>query len=202
MNNLSSRPWHALNINISNAVRKDFNFDEALAKTHAHKTGQWLWSFHKPDLLTIFNEEWLAYMKSLDLEVFSTLMFYRSPLFVGEPHIDLPTNFAINWVLDDQDSSEMVWYKLPSEVDYANDSRTAPTGGYVYLPLDLNTLVETDRRTISMIPTLIRTDIPHSIYMQSSPRWALSVRVDIGKRVGGSISWDEALAFFNSYIQK
>lgn len=199
---MNNKPWHVLNIDVSNAVREDFNFEEELAKTHAHKSGQWLWSFHKSELATIFNSEWLEYMKSLNLEVFTTLMFYRQPFFVGEPHIDLPTNFAINWVIGSADESEMIWYKMPSMVDYAKESRTAPAGGYVYLPLSPDILIETDRRIIADIPTLVRTDIPHSILMQSRPRWAVSVRVNAGNKVGGSWSWDDAVEFFAPFITK
>ena len=57
---MNNKPWHVLNIDVSNAVREDFNFEEELAKTHAHKSGQWLWSFHKSELATIFNSEWLS----------------------------------------------------------------------------------------------------------------------------------------------
>jgi hypothetical protein len=198
---VNNKPWHVLNIDVSNAVREDFNFEEELAKTHAHKSGQWLWSFHKSELATIFNSEWLEYMKSLNLEVFSMLMFYRAPYLTdSDSHIDLPTNFAINWVHNDSDDSEMQWYDTPLNLDYARESRTAQTGGYVYIPLKTSELDQIDSRCLGKVTTLVRTDIPHSIHVGAAPRWAFSVRVNVGNRVGGSLSWEEAVEILTPFI--
>jgi hypothetical protein len=199
---VNNKPWHVLNIDISNAIRPDFNFKELLVGTRVDTVGHWMWSYTGSELTDIFTIEWLSYMKSINLEVYTMLMFYKAPFLTGEganAHVDLPVNFAINWCVN-KDDSEMVWYDNQSDVDYDTETKLAPVGGYLYLPRPLDNLVELERRCLGNIPTLVQTDIFHSIVVNESPRWSISVRVNVNGQLAGKLSWQEAVDLFSSHI--
>jgi hypothetical protein len=61
-------------------------------------------------------------MKSIGLEVGNCIIFYRDAHYVHPSvHIDIdkqtgnPAHYAINFVLDPLDDSDMIWYSYPKK---------------------------------------------------------------------------------------
>ena len=196
-----SKSWHLLDINIDNAIRPKFNFDKLLKKSaHVDKFHWDMWTYRYEELPILLTEEWLEYMKSINLEISSALLFYRKPNFdSNEAHIDVPYNdndirlsCPINWVLGN-DASDMIWYNMPDSSVQAIQLRT-PTNDK-YTNFSISELTEIDRRRIGNRPTLVRVDIPHVIVVRETPRWAISVRTKFK-----SSNWIEMVEYVKPYI--
>ena len=188
--------WYRLNINNSFAIRQEFNNLERLKEYF--KTVDPI-SVHlldnQEDLKILFTEEWLEYMKSINLEVSQCLMFYRIP-GAHHPfaHIDLPRyrkhlGLAINWCLDESDG-EMVWYKPTEDAGITQHNFNAQ---YTLWPEE--NLVEIDRCAIGTSPVAVRTDIPHNVFIGNKPRWSFSFRV-----THKTESWDEDFQLIKSVL--
>jgi hypothetical protein len=161
--------WYSLNIDVSNALRKD-----------------WVWeipSLEKSSVQIvnthIFNADWLNYMTSIEFPITYVMLFYRSPKsYSRSAHVDIRTknqlsyvSYAMNWVIEGQDS-EMAWYNLPeqpSDIKYtmANTS---------YIDWPVSELEEIDTANIQNSFTLVRTDLPHNVTVNEKPRWGISAR--------------------------
>jgi hypothetical protein len=159
-----------------------------------------MWTYIDEQVKEMFNQDWLDYMKSLDMEVVKVLLFYRKAHFTHpEAHIDLDetaqSRYGINWVLG-ADDSEMVWYNLPNNIsDYP--VKTAPVGNYGYIPFPYNELTEIDRRCIGHTPTLVRVDIPHNIVVNTNPRWAISIRFNADSELA---SWSDTVDYYKRFL--
>lgn len=178
--------WYSLNIDFSNALRKD-----------------WVWKISDLKKSSVqcvnssmFNSEWLNYMKSIGVPIDYVMLFYRIPkVYSRIAHVDVNGNknpityvpYAINWVIEGQDS-EMKWYNLPEE--HQNVKYTMANTPYLDWPI--YKLNEIDSANIQNSFTLVRTDIPHCVLTNEKPRWSISTR---------SLSldtWDNAVNHFRS----
>ena len=185
---MNNNCWYSLNIDFSNALRKD-----------------WVWKI--PDLkktsvqcvnTQMFNSDWLNYMKSIGVPIDQVMLFYRIPKFYSRiAHVDVKTNndntslsyvpYAINWVIEGQDS-EMKWYNLPEE--HQNVKYTMANTPYLDWPIYKLNEIDTINSQNSF--TLVRTDIPHRVQMNEKPRWSISTRSS------SFDTWDHAVNHFRS----
>jgi hypothetical protein len=186
---MNNNCWYSLDIDISNALRKD-----------------WEWNIPDPNKfdikienIRIFNQDWLDYMQSIGIPVHRTVLFYRNSMFTQtNAHVDLARagsngnitriTYAMNWVLGGKDS-EMIWYKLSDEnIDVKYTMANTP-----YAQWPISTLEEIERVNVKNSLTLIRTDVPHSVQVQIEPRWCISARSDIH-----GYTWQQAVEHFRS----
>jgi hypothetical protein len=205
MEDLYNKQWHVLNINVKNALRSTFNPPEFFAKSE-FKDGQvGLWAIHDKDLHEVlFSDEWLEYMESLDLKVGSCLVFYRAPHYIhNEIHVDVyktdhePAIYALNWTLEEEDDSEMVWYDIPIETG-ALDTELIPTP-YKHWPMD-GGYPEIARRSIGNKMTMVNIGLPHNVIVRDKPRWCFSVRMY--RKSKPITDWKSAVDYFKPFIEK
>jgi hypothetical protein len=195
------KPWHALNINISNAVRSDFNFDNFFNSSKYANGPAGVWNFRDFEIDQLLNTEWINAMHLQGIMVQSAMVFYREPQYIHpEAHIDTRHNgttciSAINWTLDPKDDSEMVWYYVP-QITPRNDVTPADTKYQSWHLADIDPY-RFASTTIGTIPTLVRTGIPHNVIMHSRPRWAVSVRY-IDQHLD---DWPATVDFFKPWIK-
>ena len=115
-----SRPWYRLNIDISNAVRADFDFDKLYTDSEFANKPAGLWQFNSKTLTNLFNDSWIDYLKSTGFPITGAMLFYRAPYFIHpQAHIDVRATgiksiYGVNWVINDNDDSEMIWYDTPA----------------------------------------------------------------------------------------
>jgi hypothetical protein len=203
-----TKPWHVLDIDISDAIRLDLDFGQLLEKSDAVDKSIFLWNFANESLTELFDSQWLAYIKSLGFEIRNTLLFYRAPNYVHPlAHIDyvgtanpVPAIYALNFVIDHDDDSCMVWFDrteqsgmMTTDADYSN-----PQNHYEFWPMDQLVGCEIDRRCIGRQLTLISTGTVHNIIMGKKPRWAVSMRLVRNDQIN---SWADAVNCFAPWIR-
>jgi hypothetical protein len=169
---LHTRPWYIVDIDISNAIRKDFDFKKIKFLNNG------LVHYHHQNESTIsevFETRWLEQMKLLGVEIQNAEMFYREPnALYPWVHVDAPGHnnkysLALNWCVG-PDDGEMVWYNpAGANINCIEDS----PGSYAWPMKDM---VETHRHVIGAKCTMIQIDRPHSIIMHDLPRYCVSVR--------------------------
>lgn len=173
--------YYQLKIDITDALNPRWRFPVP--------TGNYgIWT---PPAPFIFSSKWLEYTSDLGLNFHHALLFYRgSNMTSKEAHVDTHpagqgyVKSALNWVIGG-DESEMHWYDMPSPeaATVVKDPKTkVPYTTFQFKDL---TLIESTK--IKNEVTLVRTDLPHSITMGTSPRWCISARVDIPD----DIPWEE-----------
>ena len=204
-----NRPWHVLDIDISNAVRTDLDFDQLLEKSGAVDKSIFLWNFTDESLTELFDPQWLVYIKSLGFEIRNTLLFYRAPDYIHPlAHIDyvgtanpVPAVYALNFVIDTEDDSSMVWFRhnkksgmMKTDADFSN-----PQNHYEFWPMDQLVGCEIDRRCIGRQLTLISTGTAHNIIMGKKPRWAVSIRLVRNNQIN---NWADAVNCFSPWIKQ
>lgn len=200
---MNNKNWYKLNLDISNAIRSDFDFENFLAGAeYVAKNQSGVWGFGGDNLTNMFTDTWLEYMKSINLEVSAVLIFYRMPHFThSEAHIDYlygrndTSNIAINWVINEDDSS-MAWYHTPDDVA-TRIRKFTPGGGHEYISWPMTEVAEIERHTIGHTPTLVRIDIPHNIIVNNNPRWSVSVRL-----AGNDREWEKIVDKFAPFIKQ
>jgi hypothetical protein len=203
-----TRPWHVLDIDISNAIRLEFDFDQQLKKSNAVNESIFLWNFADDSLTDLFSSQWLGYIKSLGFEIRNALLFYRAPNYIHQlAHIDyvgtanpVPAIYALNFVINDDDDSCMVWFSrkkqsgiMHTDADYSN-----PQNHYEFWPMDQLEGCEIDRRCIGRHLTLISTGTVHNIIMGKKPRWAVSIRLVRNDQIN---NWTDAVNCFAPWIE-
>jgi len=178
-----NKNWYLVDVDITNAINSNFSFEHLLESSpFISKKQHGIWGYEQEQLTTIFTDQWLSYMKSIDLEVFVAMLFYRSPFFTHpEAHVDFVYNnvqptIALNWVINNPDISSMVWYQTPVNSPIHDHSTTPAADWIKYSGWLTDGLVEIERRTIGDIPTIVRVDIPHNIEVFDKERWSISVR--------------------------
>lgn len=195
--------YHVLNIDVSNAIRKDFSFDKFLAESKFAGKPAGVW-FILNNLGDYFDPDWLTYMESLDLQLGSCLIFYREPHYIHpEAHIDIfeetkkPAIYALNFVVDPDDDSEMVWYDVPPESgQYA---RTIADTPYVFWPMSEVENKVLDKCNIKRQLTLVSVGQAHNIIVRNKARWSFSIRF---RRNSKSITnWKEAVDYFKPFMK-
>lgn len=164
--------WYDLNIDVKNCFKEGYKFPEP--------TGQYgIWH---PLAWDVFNMDWLKYVTSMGLPIYSVMIFYRGPyastlgahVDISIPEPLLLTNFAINWVYGGSDST-MSWYETPpgeKKIEYT-------PAGTAYKVWPKRELTKIESHSIGEQVKLVRTGIPHSIEMGSQPRWCISARTSI-----------------------
>jgi len=180
------KPWHVVNIGVSNAVRHDFDFEQLLQKRNcANPCQAHNWRFAKNNcdgqLTDFLNQSWLDHMKDIGLEICDLQVFYREANFNWHrAHIDMTFNpnsqlgIAFNWCLD-PDDGEMIWYDLPPQL-FDNDQTKRTEANTRFYDWDIRTLKETTRRVIGPRCTVVQVDVPHTVAMYEYPRWCISAR--------------------------
>jgi hypothetical protein len=182
------KPWHVVDIDVSNAIRSDFDFDRILQErnqtipNHGHN---WRFAANCSDgqLTDFFNRSWLDYMKDIGFEICDLQVFYKEANFMWHrAHIDMTYNpkaqlgAALNWCVG-PDDGEMIWYELPNEM--VEDTKTKRTEADTrFYDWDIRGLTEVTRRVIGPKCTVVRVDVPHNIAMYEHPRWSISARTN------------------------
>lgn len=204
------KQWYPLNIDNKNAINTMFDFE--YLKQQRNGNPNLFWFFTNNELPRLFNNQWLDYMKSLNLEIESCLLFYRYPHnYHPTAHIDLDmdknngsTFFGINWVLG-PDDSKMFWYNTPNNfepivatqlVDSGPETESAEMK-YAICPMDKLTGLEIDSVTVGTTPTLVHAGILHNVQTHNTDRWSLSLRV---YRDNNVTTWEDAVDYFKDYI--
>jgi hypothetical protein len=204
VNDLTISPWHVLNIDISNAIREDFDFNNLINES----TIRDLWPYNRETISELFSAEWLAYMNEIGLPPDSATIFYRSPFFEESmAHVDLfqnpirPAVFALNWVVSEGDDSEMIWFDTPDTPgEYIMYDATEVGSRNMSWPMSSFDGKHMYRRTLGKQLTLVATGRPHNIIVNKIPRWCISVR--FSTRTFNIQSWEEAIAHFSKFIVK
>lgn len=174
--------YHRLDLDISNSLEidlKDYILDNPYRpEEHAifipEAGGIWT-----VDTCKLFTKQWQKYAENqIGLKLDIAQIFMRKPNYQHPgAHIDISRDHTIhgggiNWTLD-PDDSEMVWYDYPDTKPIITER--SPTDINWEWPLD--TLQETCRCKIGQSPTLVRTDVPHTINMGTNERWLISLRI-------------------------
>jgi hypothetical protein len=175
--------WYHLNIDVSNALKKDWKFPDPQYNAYG------IWELPSHDL---FNQTWLRYTADLGLDFGSAMLFYRGPhMSTKGAHIDIATveplriaTYGLNWIIRGG-GGEMIWYDTPSE--NTKILYTLSNTAYTNWPID--ELNEIDRCTIAKEPTLVKVSNPHSITMGPNERWCISVRPFLLK----TMEWDDVV---------
>ncbi len=189
-----SENYYRLNIDISNALRVDFDFNKLLEESQFANASSGMWGYSKNQLLDVFNHQWLDYMSSIGVPLSGAVLFYRKPYHINKyAHIDIRKDhgdsiYAINWLLDPEDDSEMVWFNTPKTP--GEDGVTKIGSVYKSWPMAEVKDLEISRCCIKNIPTLVRVDIPHNVIVNSRLRWAISVRCPVEDNIK---TWDDAV---------
>jgi hypothetical protein len=195
------KPWHVLDIDISNAVRSDFDFENFRSTSEHAGKPVGIWFLGNSDLGTVFNSDWIDYMHQQGIKVNTALLFYRDPWYIHpEAHIDMYYRGgvclgAINWTLDPNDDSEMTWYHMPEAAPA--DAVTPADTKYQSWPLSEIEPYQFSSRTIGTTPTLVHTGIPHNVIVRGRPRWVVSVRY-ADQHLG---NWRNTVDFFQPWIK-
>lgn len=196
------KPWHQLNIDISNALRKDLDLKKLYKESEFKDSPVGIWFIQNHELENFFTHEWLEYMNGIKLPVGSCMIFYRKPHYhYPEVHVDIiratskPAIYALNWILDPDDDSEMIWYDpVLGEQEILMTPADTP---YMSWPAADFENINSVRHTIKNIPTLVSTGIPHNVIVNEKERWAISIRFP---RAQGPQNWEQAVEFFKPFI--
>jgi hypothetical protein len=198
--------WYRLNLNVANAIRQDVNLNELFNNSRFKHEMVGFWSFHGADLDNILTTNWLAYMKSLNLEIESCLIFYRKPDYTHfEIHTDVskidfnPSIYALNWTLDPKDDSEMVWYNIPLESGELNIE--FPITPYKTWDFEKFKNMEVERKIIGNNMMLVDVATPHNIITYKKERWAFSVRLKRQvNKINPITNWNDTVEYFKQFI--
>ena len=195
MNSNDLQDNYVTNIKFTLGSLSDFGLEEIAKIKERIKTEQVAHIVFEEDT-RIFGAGWLSYMKEKGLVPTSVLIIGRlSQAQHPYPHLDkslgIHDSGALNWVEDNADDSEMVWYEMPDYegFEFPIDNR--------YLNFRTAELEERSRQCLggSDNMALVRTDIPHNIYMGDVPRLAISVRFSEDE-----YTWAESVERMKEYI--
>jgi len=190
-----------LNVDVSKALSPKLNLAEFRKSGSNPKGPIDVWHIPKEKLQNIFNVTWLDYFVKRDLEVTYALIFYRDKnYFHNDLHVDtIPDpltiiNYAVNFVYDLEDDSEMIWYKLDPR-DGTLEENFSFEGGLPTITWNLDQFYgqEVARKTIGRNLVLVNTSYPHTVQTYTKPRWSFSLRfTDLD-----TLSWQEAVKKFS-----
>lgn len=179
----NTRLCYATNIDTSHALRGDWvPPDTRIARVLNFKP------------LQIFQRAFLETLESRGIKTEWVLCFARPAGFnnksahidvVGDARCDLRIeSSAFNMVLGGADS-EMRWYATPSGFEWQKQVLRTNTGvPYVHIPF--TGLQPIASECLGSGLTLVRTDVPHAIFVGTEPRWCLSIRNSQSR-----VSWSE-----------
>jgi len=207
-NNRYRKPWHILNLDISDALRPNLDLKQFYENSNFSGKDAGVWGFGRKtgyELDRLFSDAWLDKMEDLKIPVNFCLLFYRKPqLIYPKVHIDVfsdmvPAIYAINWVVDPKDDSEMVWYNIPNELPGKSEVIGNTDSPYVSWPLEQVEKYEFSRKCLGQTPTIVSTGTPHNVITHDRERWSISVRV---RHHDGKLldSWQEVVDFYQEFI--
>ncbi|HSK76502.1 MAG TPA: hypothetical protein VLQ45_08575 [Thermoanaerobaculia bacterium] len=199
------KSWYELDISVEKALNMDLKDYLLSQPVRPGATQIWVpgvagvWLLRQSES-NLFTSKWLAEVKDrAGLTVTAALVFFRVAGYQHpNAHIDiepkedgdtkdlLPVSGSYNWVLEDTDA-EMVWYEPwwdPDDYEQGLEAArnqaqfdAQKVGELEYNEIDIKKLTERERHRISHQQlTMVRTDIPHNVYMGSRDRWAVSAR--------------------------
>jgi len=201
-------PYYELDIDTKDAVSSQLDLAQLHRTLDGGPIGVWLYGH--AELEKVYTATWLRYMHSIGLDVGSAMIFYRDAHYVYPGvHIDIYKNsqlvshYAINFVLDANDDSDMIWYSYPKGItEFPALSSTPADTPYVGWPLDGYAGQELYRYTIGRRMTLINTSMPHNVETRSRARWVISTRFPRVANNNADESWQRAVEFFQKYFKK
>ena len=184
-----------LKVNTENPFADTFNLDNLLKDCRNSSIEVPRVFIHKPNILSsnILNQ-------FKPLTPTGVIFFYRKANYQHPgAHIDLNNTslandsiYAVNWLIMD-DTSKMTWYNLPSNWQ-ENIKMTEAGSGYA--EWNINELSQHGEQCdLRNIATLVRVDIPHTVFMGSKERLSISIRFD--KKF---TSWNNCAEFFDIYF--
>lgn len=200
-----SRPWHELDIDISNAIRSDVDLDVLHKESPFYGRDLVVFFYDSTKIKEILSAEWLQYMEDIGIPVKSCIIFRREPNYLCEhAHIDqffdkLPAIYAINWIMDSKDDSEMIWYNVPADLP-GKDDMYGDTTNFRSWPMEQVVDYEFERKCIGFKPTLVNTGIAHNVITRGRTRWAISIRI---KYHAGHVfdNWEQVVDFYQRFIK-
>jgi hypothetical protein len=168
------KPWFETNIDITNALVKNFNTAQYLKQVPEKQF--YMWRFTVENLENIIQKSWIEYMDKLGITISGVQLFHtKSYASGGIAHVDntphTPASAAFNWCVG-SDEADMVWYNMPNYIPEVSISEA----GTAYTGWPLRELTFQSRRRIGNTCTLVQIDIPHYIFMGGQDRWCVSVR--------------------------
>lgn len=186
-----SNPWMTVDLDIKDSLKIDIKDYILENPTRSNEVAIYkeddigIW---KLDPEVVFKDEFLINLfEKYNLVIGTIQCFMRKPNYQHPgAHCDmLPDGTilgaALNWCLG-EDDSEMVWYEKPKNNAIVNDNHN-----YVDYEWPIESLTETHRHIIGNTPTLVRTDLPHTVDMKNHERWCVSLRFH------NDITWDQCI---------
>jgi len=167
-------PWHRLSVDASKALKSGFSWPEIEPGTKRRE-------FFYTDPSDVLDDEWLGFWSDRGSRITSVILFWRAAgSDHGWAHIDVNakryvTTCAINWAYDNGDT-QMVWYDPPPASSIADREISVAPGNTHSLTFKVSDLNEIGRCHIGTQPTLVRTNIPHTVLVGRSNRWSISMR--------------------------
>jgi hypothetical protein len=200
---MNSRPWYPLDIDVSTAIRSDFDYKEFYKNSKFNGQNVAIWWIDTNNLNNYFNKEWLSYIEGLNFKIKKLVFFYRKPYYIfPEAHVDtsrikkVTANYAINWVISPNDDSDMVWYDVPLETGRANRPLSKTNISYLYWPMEEVKDKEISRCCLGATPHLINIGVAHNIIVREQERFAVSIQME------DSLSWSDAVNFYKKFIEE
>jgi hypothetical protein len=157
------------------------------------------WATFKEE--NILNKKWIQDNEKTGLFFKTPLLFFRNSNFNRDTaHIDVvyepaPTLSivpgALNFIVGGKDSY-MTWYELPEgPVNIQETMAKTP-----FAEWDKKDLKEIERYKIKEGElVLVRTDVPHSIEMNTDNRWCISLRLRRNKSI---VNWNDLVNFLEN----
>lgn len=192
------KSWYELDVSVQDAfnnsgIEKIKQIKDEMANCHAFIN---TWAFK--DLNLLFSNKFIKNVSLLSFPVESCIIFYRKKNYIHPTaHIDAIdenniVSFGLNWVLD-YDYSEMVWYDVKN--DNSKIKLTSSNTGFI--EFNNKSIKEKEKHIIGNKLTLVRTDIPHNIIVNSYDRLSISLRVNKKYR---TLPWVDIVNFYKESI--
>jgi hypothetical protein len=183
--------WYRLSVDTSRALKSGFVWPEIEPGTKRRE-------FFYTNPSDILDDDWLKLWLDRGSKITSVILFWRAAgSDHGWAHIDVNakryvTTCAINWAYDNG-NTQMVWYDPPAASEINDREISVAPGNTHSLTFKMSDLNEINRCHIGLQPTLVRTNIPHTVLVGDSNRWGISMRFG-----GRYQTWDDAVAELSS----
>lgn len=173
------KSWYELDVSVQDAfnnsgIKKIKQIKDEMANSHTFIN---TWAFK--DLNLLFSNKFIKNVSLLSFPVESCIIFYRKKNYTHPTaHIDAIdenniVSFGLNWVLG-YDDSEMVWHYIKDN-DFKIKTTSSNTG---FIEFNNTSIKEKEKHIIGNKLTLVRTDIPHNIVVNSHDRLSISLRTN------------------------
>jgi len=201
------RSWYRLNIDVSDAVAKDFKLGYP-PEPGIPQIGQGIYLL-RPDSKTsnrILSPEWKSNLLTTIRAVpTAEVIVFVTPLdaVYEYAHVDLNPEgtrvhpYGLNWVEFYEDSRDMLWYQKPEEKNLHSDTSLVGNTYQLTKPTD-ETVV--DQCRIGKQLTLFRTDIPHRVDLPVSQANRFRVAISIRPYIPEIETWEDAVEHFRPFM--